>query len=140
LKPGDVVLTEGGDFDKLGRGFIWHDQVPECLHQNHIFAVRANPDMISPEFLAYLIQSHRGKAYFLSVAHRTTNLASINSTKLKAFPLVVPTLSEQEAIVDMLQACDKKLETLYLEDRRLTELFGALLTDLMAGTLQAYSA
>ena len=42
LRVGDVVLTEGGDFDKLGRGFIWTGEVPGCVHQNHIFAVRAN--------------------------------------------------------------------------------------------------
>ena len=27
LQAGDVVLTEGGDFDKLGRGFIWNGEV-----------------------------------------------------------------------------------------------------------------
>ena len=27
LQDGDIVLTEGGDFDKLGRGFIWHGQI-----------------------------------------------------------------------------------------------------------------
>ena len=38
LQVGDVVLTEGGDFDKLGRGFIWNGEVPGCVHQNHIYA------------------------------------------------------------------------------------------------------
>jgi type I restriction enzyme S subunit len=36
LKDGDVLLTEGGDFDKLGRGTIWQNQISNCLHQNHI--------------------------------------------------------------------------------------------------------
>ena len=39
LQAGDVVLTEGGDFDKLGRGFIWNGEVRCCVHQNHIFAL-----------------------------------------------------------------------------------------------------
>ena len=63
LHDGDVVLTEGGDFEKLGRGYLWHDEVPGCLHQNHIFAVRAKREIVTPEFLAYLTQSHYGKAY-----------------------------------------------------------------------------
>jgi type I restriction enzyme S subunit len=54
LQSGDVVLTEGGDFDKLGRGFIWHGEVPRCVHQNHIFAVRPNRAILVPQFLAYL--------------------------------------------------------------------------------------
>lgn len=40
LKNGDVLLTEGGDFDKLGRGTVWRNEIPNCLHQNHIFVVR----------------------------------------------------------------------------------------------------
>ena len=58
LQPGDVVLTEGGDFDKLGRGFVWNGEVPGCIHQNHIFGVRVKPDRLNPKFLAYMTQTH----------------------------------------------------------------------------------
>src|SRR5262245_32965572 len=95
LQDGDVLLTEGGDFDKLGRGFIWRDQIRGCVHQNHIFAVRSKRELLDPEFLAYLVQSSYGKAYFLSVAHKTTNLACINTTKLKALPAPIPPKGEQ---------------------------------------------
>ena len=90
LEDGDVVLTEGGDFDKLGRGFIWHGQIQNCVHQNHVFAVRPDTSRLSSEFFAYQSQSPYGKRYFLSVAHKTTNLACINTTKLKAFPVLLP--------------------------------------------------
>ena len=40
LQPGDVLMNEGGDNDKLGRGAIWHGQIDPCIHQNHVFAVR----------------------------------------------------------------------------------------------------
>src|SRR5690349_7635001 len=36
LRPGDVLLNEGGDRDKLGRGWIWEGQLSECIHQNHV--------------------------------------------------------------------------------------------------------
>ena len=42
LQAGDLVLTEGGDFDKLGRGTIWRNEIVDCIHQNHIFRVRPN--------------------------------------------------------------------------------------------------
>ncbi len=102
LQGGDVLLTEGGDFDKLGRGFLWHSQIPGCVHQNHIFAVRSKRELLDPEFLAYLIQSSYGKGYFLSVAHKTTNLACINTTKLKALPTPIPPKSEQRTIANIL--------------------------------------
>jgi len=136
LQPGDVVLTEGGDFDKLGRGFIWHGEVPNCVHQNHIFAVRADRDRLLPEYLAYLVQSDYGKSYFLKVAHRTTHLACINKTKLKAFPLLVPPLSEQERIARFLHVADGKIAA---EEQRLAALqalFRSLLQQLMTGQVR----
>lgn len=132
LQDGDVVLTEGGDFDKLGRGFIWRGEVPNCIHQNHVFAVRANREVIVPEYLAYLAQSPYGRQYFLTVAHKTTNLACINATKLKAFPLVFPRdLDEQREIARQLAVVDAKIG---LHERRreiLRGLFRTLLRDLL---------
>jgi type I restriction enzyme S subunit len=53
LQAGDVLMTEGGDADKLGRGFIWNNEIGGCVHQNHVFAVRVNKDLLTPEFLSY---------------------------------------------------------------------------------------
>ncbi|SEP47909.1 type I restriction enzyme, S subunit [Rhodospirillales bacterium URHD0017] len=136
LQPGDVVLTEGGDFDKLGRGFIWRGELDLCVHQNHVFAVRPHRDRLLPEFFAYLAQSAYGKAYFLKVAHKTTNLACINSTKLKAFPVPVPpTLDEQGEIVAVLDAIDRKIDLHRRKRAVLDELFKALLHKLMTGKI-----
>lgn len=137
LKPGDVVLTEGGDFDKLGRGFIWRGELDLCVHQNHVFAVRTDRGRLLPDFFAYLAQSAYGKAYFLKVAHKTTNLACINSTKLKAFPAVFPpTLDEQREIVAVLDAIDRKIDLHRKKRAVLEELFKALLHKLMTGEIR----
>lgn len=136
LQDGDVVVTEGGDFDKLGRGFIWRSHVPGAVHQNHVFAIRADTRVLLPDYLAYLVQSAYAKAYFLEVAHRTTNLACINSTKLKALPALIPTLAEQQAVASTLQAVDRKIEV--EESRRLSldALFQSLLHNLMTGKVR----
>lgn len=41
LQPGNIVMTESGGFDKLGRGTIWEGQIAGCLHQNLVFRVQA---------------------------------------------------------------------------------------------------
>ncbi|CUS37088.1 restriction endonuclease subunit S [Candidatus Nitrospira nitrificans] len=99
LRGGDVLMTEGGDIDKLGRGCVWQDEIPGCLHQNHIFAVRCRKDVLIPEFLVGLIASMHGRAYFQLTAKQTTNLASTNSGTLRAFPIFIPPLPEQQAIL-----------------------------------------
>lgn len=95
LEAGDVLLTEGGDPDKLGRGTVWREELPEAIHQNHIFRVRPDRTTVAPDFLAWLVGSERGKRYFLRSAKQTTGIASINATQLRAFPLVLPPLESQ---------------------------------------------
>ncbi len=136
LQHGDVVLTEGGDFDKLGRGFIWRGQLELCVHQNHVFAVRTDQNRLLPDFFAYQVQSDYGKAYFLKVAHKTTNLACINTTKLKAFPVLIPPLDQQREIVDILEAIDQKIDLHRKKRVVLDDLFKVLLHKLMTGEIR----
>ncbi|GGB37823.1 hypothetical protein GCM10011502_08810 [Oceanisphaera marina] len=111
LKFGDVLMNEGGDFDKLGRGDVWLGQISPCLHQNHVFAVRPNQETLDSFFLAALAASNYGKTYFLSCAKRSTNLASINSKQIKEFPVLVPPLPEQKKIAQLLSTWDKAITT-----------------------------
>ena len=106
LRPGDVLMTEGGDLDKLGRGTIWSGEIPDCLHQNHIFAIRCFKHKLLSAFLAYLTASRYGRDYFEATGKRTTNLASTNSTKVGLFPIPRPAIAEQRAICRFL---DEKL-------------------------------
>lgn len=47
LRPGDVLMNEGGDNDKLGRGAVWRGEITPCLHQNHVFSVRPYAPWVS---------------------------------------------------------------------------------------------
>jgi type I restriction enzyme S subunit len=122
LCAGDVLMTEGGDFDKLGRGYVWDGQIEGCLHQNHIFAVRPRRTFLEPHFLALLMTSAHGKKYFSTTSQQTTNLASTNSTKLRNFPLPLPSLDEQRTILRFLDRQITKIDTLIGKKERLIEL------------------
>ncbi|MCX6538240.1 MAG: restriction endonuclease subunit S [Acidobacteria bacterium] len=98
LRPNDVLMTEGGDLDKLGRGHVWKGEIPGCLHQNHIFAVRCTLHKLKPTFLAYVTAAKYGRDYFEATGKKTTNLACTNATKVGEFPIPLPPLTEQEAI------------------------------------------
>ena len=94
LRTGDVLMTEGGDRDKLGRGCVWHGEIEPCLHQNHIFAVQTSKDTLLPEFLEYLTVSDVGRSYFDVTAIKTTNLACTSSSKVLAFTIPLPSVEE----------------------------------------------
>lgn len=138
LRTGDVVLTEGGDLDKLGRGFIWNGEVARCVHQNHVFAVRPDLSKVSSDFIAYQTQSPYGKAYFLSVAHKTTNLACINTSKLKAFPVLLPTKEEQKEIIRILRCLDRRRDVITKILLSMQSLFYTLLNQLMTAQVRVH--
>ena len=103
LRDGDLLLTEGGDLDKLGRGTCWREQLPLCIHQNHIFRVRLPEDRYDPDFVSLQVGSGYGKAYFFAHAKKTTGIASINQQVLGSFPLLSPPLPEQQRIARALR-------------------------------------
>ena len=95
LAPGDLVMTEGGDPDKLGRAAVWNGELGYCAHQNHVFRVRPHTEVVLTDYLRDVAGSAYGKAYFLSVAKRTTGIASVNKTQLGGFPVPVPPMKLQ---------------------------------------------
>lgn len=96
LANGDVLMNEGGDRDKLGRGWVWRGEVARCLHQNHVFRVRLNDPAFPPEFIS-LYANELGRDYFLSKAKQTTNLASISKSKLSGLPIHLPSADDAQA-------------------------------------------
>ncbi|WP_326828477.1 restriction endonuclease subunit S [Streptosporangium sp. NBC_01810] len=139
LLKGDVLLTEGGDFDKLGRGAVWDARISECISQNHIFRVRCDQSRLIPEFLSAYTSSHHGKRYFLSIAKQTTNLATINSTQLKSMPIPVPSLEVQKRLVNALEAHSAKVTTEKKQLKQLMLIKQGLMKDLLTGKVRANS-
>jgi type I restriction enzyme S subunit len=133
LQAGDVLMTEGGDFDKLGRGDVWKAQIAPCLHQNHVFAVRPDADKLNSHYLAALAASDYGKQYFISCAKRTTNLASINSSQLKAFPVLLPSLDEQARIAEIVDAANARIAVLKTKQSHYQTLKNGLMQKLLTG-------
>ena len=102
LEDGDILLCEGNSAELVGRGAIWRNEIPDCVHQNHVLRVRTDVSKVLPEFVLAVINSAYGQAYFRSKAKRTTNLASINSKEVAGFPLPLPSVSEQQSLVNEL--------------------------------------
>lgn len=102
LQVGEVLMTEGGDRDKLGRGCIWYGEIENCLHQNHVFAVRTEESKLDAKFFDYITTSDVGRNYFDFTAKKTTNLASTNSTTILEFRFPVPKIDAQKEIISYL--------------------------------------
>ncbi len=105
LLPGDVLMNEGGDLDKLGRGALWLGEIETCVHQNHVFSVRCKPQLLG-DYLNVWTGSANARRYFLLAGKQTTNLASISKSSLGEMPISLPSLEEQRAIATALSDVD----------------------------------
>jgi type I restriction enzyme, S subunit len=103
LRENDLLMTEGGDWDKVGRAAIWKGQIKICLHQNHVFRSRMRSAEISPVWFERYFNSPEGRRYFESASKQTTNLASINMRQVRGSPVPLPPLAEQRRIVDKVE-------------------------------------
>ena len=99
VEEGDLLITEGGDWDKVGRTAIWRKKADNVLHQNHVFKARVPSTLIKNEWAELVLNSGIGRDYFAGASKQTTNLASINMTQLRSFPFPIPPLEEQENIL-----------------------------------------
>lgn len=101
LRDGDVLMNEGGDNDQLGRGAVWSASIDNCIHQNHVFAIR--PQNIESDWLDMLTRAAYAKFHFYRVAKQSTNLASISSTNIKETPLLIPPVEERVEILKFIK-------------------------------------
>ena len=128
IRPGDLLMTEGGDPDKLGRAALWASEIEACVHQNHVFKVRSDQARLSPAYLRTLAGSAYGKAYFLSVAKKTTGIDSINKSQLSAFPVPLPPLPLQRAFERRVQSVESILNQQAEALNKATATFAAILS------------
>lgn len=136
LHLGDILMTEGGDRDKVGRGSIWLGQVPRVVCQNHIFRVRLNTDEVLPWFMHYLLQTYSAKRYFATRAKQSSNLCSINSREMRLFELPALTTEAQAPWIERLRAADAAIaaiENQLLAARRVKQ---SLLQNLLTGKIR----
>jgi type I restriction enzyme, S subunit len=137
LENGDILMNEGGDNDKLGRGTVWRCQISPCLHQNHVFAVRLNT--LDPEWIARCTEAAYTKFHFFRRAVQSTNLASISRTVVADLPIPLPPRDEIARILaalglelgQMSEQMDKIDRTITL----LAEYRSALITAVVTGQL-----
>lgn len=111
LMPDDILMTEGGDPDKVGRGAIIKVPLKNSIHQNHIFRVRLDEQEVLPSFFAEYLRHQKAKRYFLGCAKQTTGIASINMRQLRALPTLVPPLSLQKQFAAFVERVDQQKQT-----------------------------
>ena len=136
LQPGDVLMNEGGDYDKVGRGAVWNGEVSPCIHQNHVFAVRPVEEGLS-EWISASTQTKYAKFYFMNNAKQSTNLASISQSNIKELPLLLPPALQRASLLAEVRNQTARIDDLIAHAKAeitlLKELRAATIADAVLG-------
>jgi type I restriction enzyme S subunit len=100
LLAGDILFVEGnGSRSELGRVAIWNDEIPNCVHQNHLIKVRTDKTQLLPEFAMTWFNTELGRGHFFRAAKTSSGLGTINSEEVRNAPIPLPPLEVQREIV-----------------------------------------
>ncbi|CDT71261.1 Type-1 restriction enzyme EcoEI specificity protein [Vibrio coralliirubri] len=117
VQNGDLLITEGGDWDKVGRTAIWRDEIEYVAHQNHVFKARPFLSEQSEIWLETYLNAPFARDYFAGSSKQTTNLASINKTQLRGCFIAIPPKKEKQNIVrkvaGLMALCDQLIVRLH---------------------------
>ena len=142
LKNGDVLMNEGGDNDKLGRGAVWKSEIDTCVNQNHVFAVRTNDTRYS-DWISLATNALYARDFFYLHSNQSTNLASISKTNLSRFPVAIPPLDEMQATLETLRDRMSKLDWISEKTNtsidHLKEYRSALITSAVTGQIDVFT-
>ena len=114
-------MNEGGDRDKLGRGWVWEGKINKCIHQNHVFRLRLKTDKVPSRYISYYANEF-GQQYFIDQGKQTTNLASISMSKLSSFPVPIASPREMELIVQLVEKLFKAIDLMAQEYQKASKL------------------
>ena len=132
-KDGDILFCVRGN--TTGRMNIADQSY--CIGRG-IAAVRGRIQKSDTLFIRNLLEYENPSLYRIAIGGGST-FPNISTVHLKNYTISLPSISEQVAISEILQACDTKITALEQETERLDELFHAMLDELMTGKRSAVS-
>ena len=115
LKKNDVLFNRTNSAEWVGKTAIYKGERP-AIFAGYLIRINRIEMLIDADYLTYYLNTHSAKQYGNTVRSFGVNQSNINGTKLKTYPVPLPSLKEQQLIVQELESkltiCDKIEETI----------------------------
>ncbi len=135
LEENDLLIVEGhANPYEIGRCALVKAEAVGLTFQNHLFRLRSRG--ISPAFGCHWLNSEFARRYWRRKCGTSSGLNTINQRMLKSLPVVAPDEKEQERIVALLEAADRKIHEEYERLKKAEKLKRGLMQDLLTGRVR----
>ena len=137
VQVGDLLMTRAGPNSRVGVVALVNSELGLLMLSDKLYRLKPNYDIINNVFLALALSSNGTQRYLESyktgLAESQTN---ISQAIVKKLLIVVPEISEQQRIADIITAQDKEIETEETNLAKLKELKKGLMDDLLSGRVR----
>lgn len=111
LEDGDLLMSHINSVQYLGRTVLYVKQTDETIiHGMNLLRLKARRDVINPAYARYCFYGSPFRRQVRKITKKSVNQASFAVKDLKQIKIDVPSLSEQEQIVEVLDKLQKIIE------------------------------
>lgn len=107
LQNGDILVCEGGE---IGRCAVWDGSLTPCYYQKALHRLRSKGPILPRYFQVYM--EHISGTKILTDFSSRTSIAHLTREKLIELPVLLPPLTEQRKIAEVLRTWDEAIEKL----------------------------
>lgn len=111
LRKGDILVNRTNSAELVGKCAVF-DLDGDYGFASYLIRLRLDASRANPRFVARYINSPIGRSYMMAERKQMTGQANINTKKLRALPLLLPSLGEQGRIVAGLDDLQRKQDVL----------------------------
>lgn len=137
LETGDILVVEGhASSMEIGRAAMFEAQDEPTTFQNHLFRVRADRSQVLPKFLLHVLNSERVQRHWNAVCNTSSGLNTINRRNLRNVLIQYPDTTEQQDIIDAMDAAERNVAQVAEKARAHEEVKRSLLQNLLTGKIR----
>ncbi len=96
LGPGEIVINRVNSREYLGKSAIVPPVNEPIVFESNMMRLGTDPARVNPMYLIQLLQTRSVKAFIQGSAKDAVNQSSINQQDVKAIPVMLPGLPQQE--------------------------------------------
>jgi type I restriction enzyme S subunit len=119
LRPGDVLITMMGS---IGRCIVVPEDIQIGIMDSHLIRVGVDERKVRPRYLALLIEEAPYVAACIQNESKGSIMDGLNSGIIKRLTILLPTIEEQQLIMEHLARETAKIDTLIAKYQRELEL------------------
>ena len=131
LDSGDILINRTNSAELVGKAGLF-DLAGDYVFASYLIRLRIDRRVADPAFVNYAINSSDGQAFLRSQGKDAIGQTNINTKQIRQMPVIVPSLSEQRAIVARIDALRGKLDELQRLQREVEAELAAFTPSLLA--------